>query len=189
MVHRRRARHTNPVVGFFSKDPFGVTWFSLLYLALIITKWWYIAPPAIDNQNCLACVVAIVFVMAVTITLLLTAFWILWTSKRQKKALLFLFLICLGVIGCTALLDVATQAVFGKLYYSGMLSWNAADLSFLLDDFLHHASGLYLGVLMVYSMLRIAISSEFEQRKFVIPINLFFAGVAGFLLFIGVKLY
>lgn len=186
---RKRRSSTNPVIAFFSKDPFGVTWFSLLFVAVLIAKWWYLAPPAIGAQNCLWCVTALMVFIAALITLLLTLFWILWLAKRQKKNILFLFMICLGVIGCTALLDVISQKLFSHLYFRGFLNWAEADVTYLLDDFLRHSTGLYLGMLMVYAMLRIAIDADFSPRKYIVPINFIFIGVAAFLLLVGVVLY
>lgn len=188
MVRKRRS-NANPLVAFFSKDPFGVTWFSLLFVAVLITKWWYLAPPAIGAQNCLWCVTVLTVAVAALITLLLTFFWMLWLAKRQKKNILFLFMICLGVIGCTALLDIISQELFSQLYYRGFLNWQETEVTYLLDDFLRHSTGLYLGTLMVYAMVRIAIDSGFSPRKYVIPINFIFIGVAAFLLLVGVVLY
>jgi hypothetical protein len=189
MARNRRSRSSSPVVAFLKKDPFGVIWFALLFIAVMIAKWWYLQPPAISTDDCLVCVTALIVIMAIVITLLLTLFWILWTAKRQKKNIVFLFLICLGVLGCTALLDFASQKLFGRLYYMGLLHWQAADITYLLDDFLRHSAGLYLGVLMAYAMARIAVDSGFEPRKYVIPINFVFIGVAAFLLLVGLVLY
>ena len=186
---RKRRSSTHPIVAFFQKDPFGITWFTILYVAVLITKWWYLEPPAIDPQSCLACVAVLEVILAVIITLLITVFWILWLAKRQNKNLLFLFLICLLVIGCTGLLDVASQEFFSQLYYRGFLRWQGVDVTYLLDDFLRHAAGLYLGVLMIYTMLRIAFDPGFTPRKYVITINIAFIGVAAFILLMGVVLY
>lgn len=186
---RKRRSDSNPVVAFFQKDPFGVTWFMIFYVAILITKWWYVEPPEIDPQSCLACVTVLEIIMAAMFTLLISLFWVLWIGKRQNKNLLFLFLICLLVIGCTGLLNVASQEFFSQLYYHGFLKWQGTDVTYLLDVFLRHNAGLYMGVLMIYAMLRIAIDSEFTPRKYVIPINLAFAGVGSFLVLMGVILY
>lgn len=186
---RNRRSSSNPIVALLKKDPFGVTWFTVLFVAVMIAKWWFLQPPAISADNCLVCVTIVLVVMAILITLLLALFWVLWTGKRQKKNILFLFLICLGVIGCTALLDFTSQELFGRLYFKGLLHWQETDITYLLDDFLRHSSGLYLAVLMTYAMLRIALDSDFEPRKYVIPINFIFIGVAAFLLLVGMVLY
>ena len=189
MARTRRRSGSNPIVSFFSKDPFGVTWFSILFVAALIAKWWYVNPPAISEQSCLACVTALMVVIAVVISLPLTAFWILWLGKRQKKSILFVFLICVLILACTALLDFANKEIFSQLYYRGMLRWDETDITYLLDDFLRHSAGLYLGVLMIYAMLRIAFDPGFSPRKYIIPINIIFIGVASFLLLIGIMLY
>jgi hypothetical protein len=186
---RKRRSGNNSIVAFFQKDPFGVTWFMIFYIAVLIAKWWYIEPPEIDPQSCLACATILEILMAMGVTVLISLFWILWLAKRQKKNLLFLFLICLAVIGCTGLLDVASQEIFSRLYFHGFLKWQGADVTYLLDVFLRHNAGLYLGVLMVYAMLRMAIDPEFSPRKYVVSINLAFAGVGSFLLLMGVVLY
>jgi hypothetical protein len=189
MARTRRRSGSNPIVGFFSKDPFGVTWFTLLFVAALVTKWWYIGPPAISEQNCLACVTVLMVLIAVLVTSVITVFWILWIAKRQKKNILFLFLIVLLILGCTALFDLASQQIFSQLYYRGFLPWQETDITYLLDDFLRHSAGLYLGVLMIYAMLRIAFDSGFSPRKYIIPINIIFIGVATFLMLVGIVLY
>ncbi|KPJ92570.1 MAG: hypothetical protein AMJ53_09090 [Gammaproteobacteria bacterium SG8_11] len=189
MARTRRRSASNPIVEFFSKDPFGVTWFTLLFIAVLIAKWWYIDPPAISAQSCLACVTALMVVFAIVVTLLISVFWILWIAKRQKKNLLFLFLITVLILACTALFDFVSQEAFSQLYYRGFLPWHEMDVTYLLDDFLRHSAGLYLGVLVIYAMLRIAFDPGFAPRKYVIPINLAFIAVAAFLLLMGIMLY
>ncbi|MCG6969594.1 MAG: hypothetical protein LJE85_07495 [Gammaproteobacteria bacterium] len=189
MARSRRRSGSNPIVAFFSKDPFGVTWFSLLFLAVLIAKWWYIDPPAISAESCLGCVTAILIIMAALTTAIISLFWILWRGKRQKKNLLFLFLICVLVLVCTGLLNMVSQEVFSQIYYRGFLRWQETDITYLLDDFLHHAAGLYLAVLMTYAMLRIAFDPGFSPRKYIIPINIVFILVAAFLLLVGILLY
>ena len=161
----------------------------MLFVAALIAKWWYIGPPEISAQSCLACVTVILVFLAVLVTLVISIFWILWLSKRQNKNILFLFLITLLILGCTALLDYASKAIFSQLYYRGFLRWHEMDVTYLLDDFLRHSAGLYLGVLMIYAMLRIAFDSGFSPRKYIIPINIVFIGVAAFLLLMGIMLY
>jgi hypothetical protein len=189
MARTRRRPGSNPLVGFFSKDPFGVTWFTILFVATLIAKWWYIDPPAISAQSCLACVTIFMVVIAMLVTLVITVFWILWIAKRQKKNILFLFLITLLILGCTALFDFVSKEIFSQLYYRGFLRWQETDITYLLDDFLRHSAGLYLGVLMIYAMLRIAFDPGFAPRKYIIPINIIFIGVAAFLLLMGIMLY
>jgi hypothetical protein len=186
---RKKRSGTHPVVSFFKQDPFGVTWFAIMYVIVLVAKWWYIEPPKIDPLSCLACVTTLEVILAVAISLVMTLFWILWLGKGQNKNLVFLFLNCLLVLGCTGLLDVASQAVFSKLYYLGFLKWQESDVTYLLDDFLHHNAGLFLGVLMIYAMLRIAVDPGFTPRKYVIAINLAFIGVGSFLMLMGVVLY
>ena len=189
MSRSRRRSASNPLVSFFSRDPFGVTAFSVLYLAVLIAKWWYIAPPSLNADSCLGCVTAVLVVIAMLVTAPLTAFWILWLDKRQKKNVLFVFLITLLVLGVAALLDFLLKEIFSQLYFRGLLRWHETDITYLLDDFLPHCAGLYLGVLMLYAMLRMAFDPGFSPRKYVIPINLVFMGVAAFLLLIGIMLY
>jgi hypothetical protein len=186
---RNRRSGTHPVVDFFQKDPFGITWFTILYVVVLIAKWWYVEPPEIDPQSCLACATIFEVILAALVSAVITLFWVLWLAKRQSKNIVFLFLVCILVIGCTGLLDVASQQLFSQLYYHGLLRWQAADATYLLDVFLNHNAGLYLAVLMVYAMVRIAVDPGFSPRKYVIPINLAFIGVACFLLLMGVVLY
>ena len=186
---RRRTTDSNPIIAFFAQVPFGVTWFTILFVATLVGKWWYISPPEISELSCLACVTIFLVVISMVITAVISLFWILWLNKRQKKNLLFLFLICLLILGCTALLDVASKEILSQLYYRGFLRWQATDITYLLDDFRSHVAGLYLGVLMIYAMLRIAIDPGFSPRKYVIPITLIFMGTAAFLLLMGIVMY
>lgn len=189
MARFRRRSRRNPLVSFFGKDPFGLTWFTLLLVAVLIAKWWRINPPAISEPSCLGCVTAIAVAIAALVTSIISLFWVLWRAKRQKKNILMVFLITLLVLGCTALFDVTSHEILGRLYYRGWLPWEEADITYLLDDFLPHSAGLYLGVLMVYAMARIAFDSGFSPRKYIIPINAVFAAAASFLLFMGILLY
>lgn len=186
---RKRRSSSSSIVTLLKKDPFGALGVGVLFAAILIAKWWYLDPPEISAQSCLGCVTALMVVLAIITTLIITLFWNLWIGKGQKKSILFLFLICVLILACTALLDFASQELFSRLYYRGFLSWQETDITYLLDVFLRHSSGLYLGVCMIFAMLRIAFDPGFEPRKYIIPINIIFIAVAAFLLLMGIVLY
>lgn len=177
------------VIAFFRKDPVGVVWFLISFSILLIAKWWFLQPKLVNEQNCLVCVLAILLLLSVLITLILSLFWALWETKRQQKGVIFLFLFSLGILFCTFLFDLFTQGIFSQLYYGGILRWQEAEISFLMDDFLKHSTGLYLAVLMMYSMARIAVCKTFVNRKYVLFMNSVFFLAATILLFMGMFLY
>jgi len=169
-------------------DRFGVLWFAILYTAVLLTKWAYLSPVIQENEDCYLCVIAILIGLALIIPLIMTALWELW-SEKLGKGLFFLFIMCVTSLGCAFLMDLASKVVIGKLYYGGILAWDDAQLSYLFEDFLHHCAGLFLATLMIYTTFRIAISSEFVDRKMVISVSLILLAMSSSLLVIGLLLY
>ena len=102
MATKRRQR-TQSSDNLLSKDPFGLIWLSILFLAVMIVKWWVISPANKEDGNCVACVVAVIWLLSVIIHLLMVFFWVAWSSKYEKGIafVLFLCLLCLvlAVIG------------------------------------------------------------------------------------------
>ena len=169
-------------------DRFGVLWFAILYTAVLLTKWAYLSPVIQENEDCYLCVIAILIGLALIIPLIMTALWELW-SEKLGKGLFFLFIMCVTSLGCAFLMDLASKVVIGKLYYGGILAWDDAQLSYLFEDFLHHCAGLFLATLMIYTTFRIAISSEFIDRKIMISVSLILLAMSSSLLVIGLLLY
>jgi len=169
-------------------DRFGVIWFAILYLAVLLTKWLYLSPVIKENEDCYLCVIAILMGLALIIPLIMTALWELW-SEKLGKGLFFLFIMCVTTLACAFLMDLSSKVVLSKLIYGGLLSWQESQLSYLFDDFLHHCAGLFLATLMIYTTLRIAISAEFVDRKMVISVSMILCAMSSGLLVIGLLLY
>jgi len=176
------------MINFIKKDRFGVIWFALLYLAVLLTKWLYLSPLIKENEDCYVCVIAILMALALIIPLLLTALWVLW-SEKLGKGVFFLFLMSVSTLGCAFLVELLSQFIVSKLYYGGVLVWQESQLSFLFDDFLPHAAGLFLATLMIYTTARIAASSEFVDRKMVISVSMILLAMSSALLVMGLLLY
>ena len=170
------------------KDQYGVIWFGLLYLAVLLTKWGYLNPMLMQGDNCFACVIALIVLMAMLIPLLLTTLWILW-GKKPKKGVLFLFILCMATLGCAVILKFAAQKLISKLYYTGFLNWQESQLGYLFEDFIPHSVGLFLATLMIYSMFRVAISSEFRDRKVIVALSIALLLMSSSLLVLGLILY
>lgn len=172
----------------FRKDEFGVLLFSLMYVAALIAKWIYIDPAKPGYASCVICAMAVLWLLAIFLTLILTALWILWDTKAAN-GVKFIFVLGVGAVCCAVFMNYLSQKVFAKLYYSGLLNWQESHVNYLFDDFLKHSSGLYLATLVLYSMIRIAMSRQFNNRKAVVAFSLYFSMVSSALLFLGLKLY
>lgn len=170
------------------KDQFGVLWFGFLYAAVLAVKWIYINPEISGGTSCVICAIVVLWLLAVFLSLLLTALWILWDTKAVK-GVTFIFVLGMSAICSAAFMNFLSQKIFAKLYYSGLLNWQESHITYLFDDFLKHSSGLYLATLLLYSMIRIAISRQFKNRKAVVAFSLYFSMVSSALLFLGLKLY
>lgn len=177
------------VIAFFRKDPLGVLWFLMSFAVFLVAKWWFIEPKLLSEFNCLNCALIILLLLSIVVTLLLSAFWVLWELKRLQKGITFLFLFTVGILLCTLLFDILAQWIMSELYYMGLLRWKEAEISYLMDDFLKHSAGLYLAVLMMYSMVRIAFCTTFVNRKYILIMNMTFFFTATILLFLATLLY
>lgn len=172
----------------FRKDQFGVLLFSLLYVETLVVKWIYIDPAKVGYASCVICAITVLWLLAVFLSLIQTALWILWDTKAAK-GVTFVFVSGAGAVCCAVFMNFLSQKIFAKLYYSGLLNWQESHINYLFDDFLKHSSGLYLATLVLYSMIRITISRQFKNRKAVVAFSLYFSMVSSALLFLGLKLY
>lgn len=177
------------VMAVLKMDPLGVLWFVLSFSVLLVTKWLVLEPILVSEQNCLSCVLALLLFLSVLITLSLSVFWRLWENKRQHKGIVFLFLFTIAILVCAIVYEAASQYLLSQIYYGGMLRWQESQISFLMDDFIKHSAGLYLAVLMMYSMARISFCKSFVDRKYVLAMNIVFFLTATILLFLGMLLY
>lgn len=166
MASKRKQRSSRSEGNLLSKDPYGLIWLSLIFLVVMTVKWWLISPANPEDSNCVACVVVVVWLLSVLVHLLLVFFWIGWTKKYEKGVafVFFLGLLCLLL----AVIDYSVvQFSVGKLFYGGVLSWQEAQASYLIDIFIPHSVGLLLISSIFYSMLRVMISRDLAEKKMV----------------------
>ena len=165
MATKRRQR-TQRNDNLLSKDPYGLIWLSILFLAVMIVKWWVISPANKEDGNCIACVVAVIWLLSVIIHLLLVLFWIGWSSKYEK-GIAFVFLLCLLCLVLAGIGYAALEFVVGKLFYGGVLNWQETQASELIDIFIPHSVGLLLISSIFYSMVRIFFCRDLAEKKLV----------------------
>ncbi len=176
------------MTNLFKIDRFGVIWFALLYLAVLLTKWLYLSPVIAEKEECYVCVIGVLMGLALTIPLLMTTLWAVWPVKLEK-GVFFLFVLSVSTLGCAYFVDLLSQTILSKLYYGGILAWQESQLSYLFDNFLPHSAGLFLATLMIYTTLRVAFSLEFVDRKMVIFVSVLLLLMSSSLLVIGLLLY
>lgn len=184
----RSSSSSNALVALLQKDQFGSVWLSVLFLSVLILKWYVIDPVTIEGSPCVICVIFLLWLMSIIVALLISAVWWAWTSKAGKGIGLMLVLPAY-ILGCSFLVDYLLQRIVPKLYHSGMLSWPEADYSFLIDDMVRHGVGLLLATAVVYGMLRLLICHDLEDKKIVIPVGLGIILATSGLLLLGIKLY
>lgn len=182
---RHRSRSSSSIL---SKDPYGLIWLALIFLSVMIAKWWFLSPANPEDYNCVACVVAVIWILAVLVHAILILFWIGWSKKYEKGItfVIFLSLLCLVL----ALLDYqVAQFVIGKLFYGGVLNWQESQASYLIDTFIPHSIGLLLVSSVFYSMLRVFVSRDLVEK----PLVYTFAAIVGLsaipLYLLGLLLY
>jgi hypothetical protein len=176
------------ITNILRKDQFGVLWFSFMYAAVLVGKWWYFEETKPGEGGCLLCVVIVLWLLALVFGMLLTAVWVLWETKGGKTVSM-VFVLMLIALASAVMFDVGAQKIIAKLYHAGWIGWAEAEATYLFEVMLHHAAGLYLACLVLYTGLRVAFSSSFTDRRTVVPVGLIFVGTATLLLFIGVILY
>ena len=187
----RRSRSnlsSNPVIAILQKDQFGSLWLSLLFLAVLISKWFVLSPVEIEGEPCVACVVALIWAMMLSASILITTVWTLWTDKVEKGIGL-MFALLGSILGIVWLIGIFTRGIVEKFYQSGVLYWPEASVTFLVDDMVNHSIGLFLATAVIYAMLRLMFCKDLSEKKIVIPISLCVALAASGLLFLGIKLY
>ena len=129
-----------------------------------------------------------IWLLVVMVSVINAGVWWAWTT-RVGKGVGLLFVLSVSTVGSAFLADLVAHALVEKLYYHGWLKWPEAQLSFLLDNFVNHAIGLFLATAVLYSMLRLVISKELTDKKLVIFLSLGIALSAVILLLLGIKLY
>jgi hypothetical protein len=165
MASRRRQRSQSGG-SLLSKDPFGLVWLSIIFLAVMIVKWWVLSPANAEEGNCVACVVAVIWLLAIATHLLLVFFWMGW-SKKYEKGTAFVFFLSLLCLFLAAVDFHVVQFAVGKLFYGGVLNWQESQASYLIDIFIPHSVGLLLISSIFYSMLRVFVSRDLAEKKLV----------------------
>lgn len=189
MQKRRHARpSSNSLLALIARDQYGLIWLALLILAAFILKWQVVQPPQLEGAPCVLCVELLLWLLVVCVSAINAAVWWAWTRKAQK-GLGLMFVLALSAVGCAFIASVTAHALVEKLYYHGWLKWPEAETSFLLDNFINHAMGLYLAATVLYGMIRLIISKDLADKKLVIVVSLGIALSAVLLLLLGIKLY
>lgn len=184
----RSSSSSNVLMSLLQKDEFGGFWLSLLFLSILILKWYVVDPIKIEGSPCVICIVLLLWLSSIVVALLISAVWWAWNSKAQKGIGLMLVL-PVYILGCVFLADYMLLRIVPKLYYSGMLSWPEAEYSYLIDDMINHGVGLLLATAVVYGMLRLLICHDLQDKKIVIPVALGIMLATASLLLLGIKLY
>jgi hypothetical protein len=184
MVPSRRRKRSQSTL--LSKDPFGLVGLSLLYLIVMVAKWWYISPP--EGNNCVGCVVGVIWLISTGVFALLSVFWVLW-SKKYAKGTAFVFFLCLLCLILVAVDYEVVKYVIGKLYYGGALRWQEADASYLMDTFIAHSLGLMLLSAIFYSTLRVFFCRELTEKPLVYVLNAIIMLSVLPLFYLGLRLY
>jgi len=188
MAHTRRRHHSPAGRNVFSKDPFGVTWLALFFLAILITKWFILSPGNPEDGNCVGCVVAVLWVMAVLVSLLMGLFWIIWAQKFAKGAS-FVFFLVLFCLFSTALYYQFTDFVMRKLFYGGSLNWQEAQATYLLDEFVPHSVGLFLVSMVFYIAIRVIFCRNLTDKGLVYIFSTILVLAVTPLTYLGLWLY
>jgi len=182
---RRRARSDS---GILSKDPYGLIWLGLIYLGVLISKWWYFSPANPEDNNCVACVVAVTWILSMLVFVFMSLFWVIWSRKYQKGITFafFLGLLCLILV----IVDYyVVEFVVRKLFYGGSLRWEESQASYLLDAFIPHTIGLLVITSVLYSMLRVFICRDLVEKPLVFTFGVILVVSVIPLFYIGLKLY
>lgn len=171
-----------------SKDPFGLLWFGLLFLAVLVAKFWFISPPAPEDTSCYACAVGVMWIMTVLVFSLMTFLTILW-SRKFEKGTAFVFVMCMMCVVCAVIDYNVALFVVRKLFYGGALSWDEANAEFLFNDFVPHTIALALVVSVFYTMVRIILSKDIVERNLVYTFGGIMILTTLPLMYLGIMLY
>ena len=187
MATKRRHR-SQAGSSIFSKDPYGLVWLALIYLLLMIAKWWIISPADPADNNCVACVVAVIWLLSILVQTPLILFWIGWTRKYEQGTTFVFFLCILCLI--LAIVDFyLVKFVISKFLYGGMLNWQETQAFYLIDVFIPHSVGLLALTSVFYSMVRAAVSRDLVEKPLVYTFIVIVVLTVLPLYILGMKLY
>jgi len=184
---RARRGQPNTVFGILTRDPFGVLWVSLFFAAVLVVKWWVVSKLYVSPDNCLLCVVGISAFIATLCNFLPMAFWVAWSDRAPISMSFYFALVFVGLL-VTGLYHKLSVIVISKLYFAGSLTWSDAQATELLDQVIHHNSGLYLAVLIAYIAIRMPLVGSINNKLPVIGASLALLGCSSILIVLGLKL-
>jgi hypothetical protein len=181
-------RNRSAVGGILQKDSFGVIWVALLFLFVGIIRFWVLDSSLIDAGNCLPCVLAVVLLISIFISLLLTGVWVFWAARAPITMGFYFILGGIGVL-CAMLVNKISQAFVNILYQKGLITWQADSIELLHEQIVPHLTGLYLGSLMVFLAIRMLMVKEIQNRLALTLTSVSVAGSSAIVLFLGIKMY
>jgi len=188
MANSRRRHHSASGGNILSKDPFGTTWFALLFLGMLIGKWFVLSPGNPDDNNCVGCVVAVLWTLGILVSVLASLFWILWAQKFEKGTSFVFFLSILGIFSSVIYYQFA-EFVMGKLFYGGSLNWQDAHASYLLDELVPHSVGLFLVSMVIYAALRVVFCRDLVDKPLVYSFSAILLVAVTPITYLGLWLY
>jgi len=188
MAHSRRRHQSASGGNIFSKDPFGTIWLALVFLVMLIGKWFVLSPGDPQDSNCVGCVVAVLWIMAILVSALMSLFWILWIQKFEKGTSFVFFLSIFSVVSAVIYYEFAVF-VMGKLFYGGSLNWQESQASFLLDEFVPHSVGLFLVSMVLYSAVRMLFCRDLVDKPLVYSFSAILIVAVAPITYLGLWLY
>ena len=187
-MHSTRRKRSRSGSGILSKDPYGLLWLALIYLAILFLKWWVVSPAKPEDTGCLACAMGIIWVLSILIYSLLIVFWIGWTRSNAKGPVFVFFLAMLCLI-LTIVDFYAVKIIMSKLLNAGVLHWEESEATNLIDILIPHSVALMALVSVTYSMVRTLVCRDLVQK----PLVYTFIGIVLLstipLYLMGIKLY
>ena len=184
-TRRHRARSGS---GILSKDPYGLFWLALIYLAILFVKWWIISPAKPEDTGCMACAMGVIWLLSVSLYSVLIFFWIGWTRSNAKGPVFVFFLAMLCLI-LTIVDYYVVKIVMSKLLYAGVFHWEESEAYNLIDILIPHSVALMALVSISYSMVRTLLCRDLVQK----PLVYTFVGIVLLssipLYLMGIKLY
>jgi len=187
-MHSTRRQRSRSGSGILGKDPFGILWLALIYLAILFLKWWIVSPAKPEDTGCLACAMGIIWFLSILIYSLLIFFWIGWTRSNAKGPMFVFFLAMLCLI-LTIVDYYVVKIVMSKLLYAGVLHWEESEAYNLIDILIPHSVALMALTSVSYSMVRTLVCRDLVQKPLVYSFIAIVLISVGPLYMMGIKLY
>jgi len=187
-MQTRRQHRARSESSLLSKDPYGLIWVALIYLALMGVKWWFFSPKEADDTSCVACAVAVIWLVSVLLHTSLIFYWVGW-SKSNVKGPLFVFILSVLCLILAIVDFYLMKFILNKLLYAGVLNWQESQAFYLFDVFVPHSIGLLLITTIAYSMVRVLFCRDLVQKPLVYTFVVIVLLAVGPLYFMGIKVY